>query len=114
MVIRKDEHSPFELILSDGTQTGLLFEDFTKTLPSGYKGLFLFTLRPGAAFEPHGHQGESEAFYVLQGQMEFLDNGQSVCCQPGDLIITDEGDTHGGRNTGTGDAKLLGILIPHR
>ncbi len=56
---------------------------------------------------PHRHWEAIEAFYVLDGEMEFLVGERIVCGPVGTFILIPCGVVHGFRNPGPSPAKML-------
>ena len=78
------------------------------------KAAFLEILLPAKAFgaPPHIHLREDEHFYVLEGQVEFLDRENVVSAGPGSLIVLPRGHLHGFWNKSDTDAKLILVVTP--
>jgi mannose-6-phosphate isomerase-like protein (cupin superfamily) len=82
--------------------------------PGRLKNARLFAsliIPPGSGIGTHEHAGETEYFYILKGSGSVLDNGVLKEVQPGDVMITGNGDTHSITNAGTADLELLAIII---
>ena len=67
---------------------------------------------PGGGVPPHLHQNEDETFFVLEGEYEFLVNGEWVRRSSGDTLHAVRGSLHGFRNAGSTDGKLLVFVAP--
>ncbi|QSH42021.1 cupin domain-containing protein [Lentisphaerota bacterium ZTH] len=52
------------------------------------------TLQPGCSIGFHRHEDEEEVFYIIEGQAEADDNGESVILNAGDTILTADGAGH--------------------
>lgn len=61
---------------------------------------------------PHIHHREDEAFYVIEGDMDFTCDGQSIRCGPGSFIHLPRGTLHFFRNAGHKTARMLIHCIP--
>ena len=61
---------------------------------------------------PHIHAKEDEHFYVLSGNVEFLDRDKVVSVGPGSLLVLPRGNLHGFWNLSEEPAKLLLIITP--
>lgn len=46
------------------------------------------TLEPGCSLGYHEHHGESETYYIIQGQGEYNDNGKYRPVKAGDITFT--------------------------
>lgn len=66
---------------------------------------------PGAGAPMH-HQRDSEAFLVMEGEVEFVLNGEARRCGIGDFIYLRPGDVHAFRNTGSSVARMIIINLP--
>jgi quercetin dioxygenase-like cupin family protein len=61
---------------------------------------------------PHRHWEAVEAFYVLDGQMEFLVEECIVRGPSGTFVLIPRGVVRGFRNPGPGPAKMLVMMWP--
>lgn len=61
---------------------------------------------------PHIHRREDEAFYVIEGDLDFTCDGKTVRCGPGSFIHLPRGTLHFFRNVGRKSARLLIHCIP--
>jgi len=61
---------------------------------------------------PHFHTGYSESFYVLEGSMEFLVNGQTVFLEEGDAIDLPPNTPHTFKTKGDAPSRWLNIHSP--
>jgi quercetin dioxygenase-like cupin family protein len=67
---------------------------------------------PGGGPPPHIHTREDETFYLLEGQIEFLLDDESVVAGPGDFVNVPRGTVHRFQNTGTDTARLVLTFTP--
>ena len=67
---------------------------------------------PGAGPPLHVHRNEDEAFYVLQGRVEFEVDGDEVVGEPGATVFLPRGSTHTWRVVGEEPARMLIMLMP--
>ncbi|HZQ55563.1 MAG TPA: cupin domain-containing protein [Bryobacteraceae bacterium] len=67
---------------------------------------------PGGGPPAHSHTNEDEIFYVLEGEYEFLLNGNRRKLASGDAIHASRGSIHTFRNVGTAEGKLLIVTVP--
>jgi quercetin dioxygenase-like cupin family protein len=65
------------------------------------------TAGPGA----HAHP-EDDAFYVLEGTMSFLIDGEWIDCPKGSFVLAPAGATHDFQNRGATRAGVLNISAP--
>ena len=70
MKIRREEH------MAGGNGHVIIKEILDAEQLNGKCGLYAqVTLEPGCSLGYHEHHGESETYYILQGQGEYIDNG---------------------------------------
>ncbi len=68
---------------------------------------------PGSDIGVHTHSCDNEEIYVfLSGAGTMFVDGQSIAVGPGDVIVNRPGGTHGFRNTGTAEVRLVVIEVP--
>lgn len=67
---------------------------------------------PGSASTAHAHQGVSEGFYVIEGEIEFTVAGGWVTATPGTFVVAPNGVQHAWRNTSSADARVLVLFSP--
>jgi len=67
---------------------------------------------PGAGPPPHVHANEHESFYVLDGQVDVLDEGRRFTTGPGSFVFMPQGSHHAFKNTGSTMAKILLLFTP--
>ena len=81
----------------------------------GAYSLIEFTVKPGTGPVPHRHSREDEAFYVLDGELEFRlgERGERVIVvTAGSFIFAPRGIPHTFKNSGTTPARALVIISP--
>ncbi len=74
--------------------------------------LIEFELAPGGEVGPHLHRGHSDAFYVLEGEVEFRTGDEIVSGSAGSFVLSPPGVVHSFRNTTTEPARLLNLHTP--
>jgi mannose-6-phosphate isomerase-like protein (cupin superfamily) len=84
-----------------GEEAGLSFGMFISMFPPGEGMLFL-----------HLHRRHEEAFYVLEGELQFKLGDEEIHARPGSTILVPPGTPHCFRNIGTGDVRWLVITGP--
>ena len=67
---------------------------------------------PGAGIPPHVHRREDEAFYVLEGRVEFTVEGEPHEVEAGGVVFLPRGTAHGFRVVGDRPARMLILLAP--
>jgi quercetin dioxygenase-like cupin family protein len=70
------------------------------------------TTAPGQGTPPHLQRDDAEAFYVLEGEYEFILGEQTLTRGPGSFIFVPRGTPHGFRNAGAATARMLIINLP--
>jgi quercetin dioxygenase-like cupin family protein len=60
---------------------------------------------------PHTHDEEVDAFYVLDGQVEFTAGEETVRVGPGAMVVAPPGARHGFKAVG-GRARVLNVHAP--
>jgi mannose-6-phosphate isomerase-like protein (cupin superfamily) len=94
----------------------VLGELLTHKIPShktgGAYALFEATANPGSGPPPHVHHREDEAFYVLEGEYQFLVGGETLSAEEGSLLYAPKGTLHAHKNVGEGVGRLLMIQTP--
>jgi len=65
-----------------------------------------------ALFELHGHSLEDEAFYILDGEVEFQIEEQTFVATSGTFLHCSKGQLHRFKNIGATPAKMLSWFIP--
>jgi quercetin dioxygenase-like cupin family protein len=73
----------------------------------GAYSLFEVATRPGGGPPPHVQHREDEAFYVLEGEYEFLVEGRTFNAGSGSLIYVPKGNLHAYKIAGGGSGKML-------
>lgn len=80
----------------------------TSARTGGAYSLFEVVSEPGCGPPPHVQHREDEAFYVLEGEYEFLDNdGRTMRVGTGSLVYVPKGNLHTYKNVGTTPGKML-------
>jgi mannose-6-phosphate isomerase-like protein (cupin superfamily) len=72
-----------------------------------------FELEPGfEGPDPHHHTDHIDSFYVLEGEAEFLMDGETVRLGAGSFVAAPLGVEHTFSNPGPGRARLLNVHAP--
>jgi mannose-6-phosphate isomerase-like protein (cupin superfamily) len=61
---------------------------------------------------PHFHKEHVDAFYVLEGELEFTNGTETLRAGPGTSVAVPPGIVHGFTNPGPGGARYLNIHAP--
>jgi quercetin dioxygenase-like cupin family protein len=67
---------------------------------------------PSFEVPPHQHDDHLDSFYVLEGEVEFVVDGDVVRAGPGTFVAAPPGTTHGFRNPGSGRVRVLNMHAP--
>jgi quercetin dioxygenase-like cupin family protein len=73
--------------------------------------MFMVEYQPGAVAHPHDHPLE-EAYVMLDGEVEFVADGQSYTARPGDVLWTGVGCVHAFYNRTPGKVRWLETSTP--
>jgi quercetin dioxygenase-like cupin family protein len=84
----------------------------TSDQTSGAYSLFEITTQPGDGPPPHVQHWEDEAFYVLEGEYEFLDGDRAIRAGVGSLIYVPSGNLHTHKNVGEKPGRMLVSQTP--
>ncbi len=68
--------------------------------------------QPHSGPPPHIHHTQDEAFYVLEGEYEFLCGEERITAGPGSFVHIPKGMVHTLQNVGDGLARTLVLLTP--
>jgi mannose-6-phosphate isomerase-like protein (cupin superfamily) len=76
-------------------------------------GMFLSSFPPGGGMPfLHLHHSYEEAFYVLEGHVQFQLGSDDVHAGPGSTVLVPSGVAHCFRNVGDGDVRWLVVAAP--
>jgi quercetin dioxygenase-like cupin family protein len=85
----------------------------TREDTNGQFSLFDLSVNPnGGGPPPHIHNQQDEAFYVLDGDVQFLLGNQTTVGEPGTFVYVPKGRRHQFLNPGTTRASLLALTFP--
>jgi quercetin dioxygenase-like cupin family protein len=84
----------------------------TGSQTNGGFGLIEATVPAGGGPTPHVHPNEEETFYMLHGELEFLDGDHRFTAVAGDFIHIPRGIRHMFRNKSKHAAKMLFMFTP--
>ncbi|SNT64662.1 Cupin domain-containing protein [Asanoa hainanensis] len=78
----------------------------------GNVGLVVATVPPGGGPPPHVHGHTDETFYVVDGELDFLDVDKTFTVAAGDVVFLPRGRVHRFYNPGLLPAKLVFVYTP--
>jgi quercetin dioxygenase-like cupin family protein len=84
----------------------------TSNQTGGAYSLFEVETPPGCRVLPHVQHREDEAFYVLEGEYEFLVDGRIIEAGAGALIHVPKGNLHAHKNVGKEPGRMLASQTP--
>ena len=68
-------------------------------------------IEPGCSIGQHVHEGEMESYYIIRGEAEVNDNGETVRVSAGDCVLTVDGEGHSIKNIGNDTLEFIGLII---
>lgn len=71
------------------------------------------TIPVNASIGRHTHIGETEYYIIHDGKGIVVDNGVETVVEKGDLVITNDNETHEIRNAGAIPLKITAIIITY-
>jgi mannose-6-phosphate isomerase-like protein (cupin superfamily) len=69
-------------------------------------------IEAGGEILPHVHEGQTETFYILNGDVICTMNGVETPLTGGCCVVAPPGVRHGLKNTGEEPAELLALFTP--
>ncbi len=79
---------------------------------NGLYTLFISSAEPGGGSPPHIHHQEDEAFFILEGNYEFLLGDKTLELGPGSFLFAPRGIPHASKNVGTTMSSMVVIASP--
>ena len=74
--------------------------------------LFEETIAPQDRALPHLHHEEDQAFYILEGEQEFVCDGRALAAKAGSFFYVPRGTVHSYENVGTEPGRILILSTP--
>lgn len=74
--------------------------------------VFNFTMPAGAMVPPHIHPAQDEFLYIIDGQLDYIIEGEVHTANEGDLAVLPRGVAHGINNNTASETKALGWVSP--
>jgi quercetin dioxygenase-like cupin family protein len=84
----------------------------TATQTGGVLGFLDASVPPGGGPDPHAHNDQAETFYMLDGELEFLDGDKTFTAVAGDFVHVPVGIRHRFKNKGTHTARMIFMFTP--
>jgi mannose-6-phosphate isomerase-like protein (cupin superfamily) len=66
----------------------------------------------GRVLEEHVHDGEDDAFYILEGELTFTFGDEEAAAPPGTFVLVPPDVPHGFRNDGDVPVRMLNLHAP--
>ncbi len=109
-------NKPFVLGKDEGTPIWFTGGLMTLKLPGEATGnrwtVLEFLLPPGQLTPPHIHHAEDEAWYVLEGEVNFHADGKPMKATAGSFVFAPREIVHGFQVSGDGSARMLVFASP--
>ncbi len=113
MIRNKEDVRIRKVSNAQGGKGDIFFHDWL--LPEESKGhgrvFSKLVLPPGCSIAPHRHNGEFEAFYVLEGTATVTDGDHVYTVLEGGMNLCQDGDVHGVENQTDKDLVLLALIM---
>ncbi len=90
----------------------ILAAKLTAAQTGGALGLIEATCPPGGGPVPHVHPGSDETFYMISGELEFLQGDRVFTAGVGDVVFCPRGTVHRFHNPGIQPARMIFVYTP--
>jgi len=112
----RDEQSSVGVFPDGGRSVWLMgmlvtFKAISQDTGDAYS-VYVATIPPHTGAPPHIHHQETEAFYLLEGELEFIAGERTVRATSGDFLHVDKDVMHAFTNLGSAIARYVGIVTP--
>src|SRR5919197_2483893 len=87
-------------------------EFLARTVDTPRFNFSIIEIAAGRELEPHVHEGEDDAFYILEGELIFTVEGRDMAAPPGTFVLVPPGIEHAFRNKGATPVRMLNIHAP--
>lgn len=84
----------------------------TAAQTGGSLGVVEASVPPGGGPVAHTHADQDETFFLIAGELEFLDGDRTFIAGPGDLVHCPSGTRHRFKNIGFHTARMLFFYTP--
>ncbi|GAA4578968.1 hypothetical protein GCM10023194_03320 [Planotetraspora phitsanulokensis] len=84
----------------------------TASQTGGRFGFIDASVPPGGGPEAHVHNDHDETFFLMSGELEFLDGGDTFTARAGDFIHVPRGTRHRFKNNGLHAVKMIFLFTP--
>ena len=111
MVVRQNEYRRELREHMRGGEGTVEMLHFVSEKPKNCRVMAVIEFDEGDSIGDHQHSGETELYYILQGEATVTDGGEKVVVGVGDSVLTGNGATHSIQNTGKGMLRVLAVVI---
>jgi mannose-6-phosphate isomerase-like protein (cupin superfamily) len=87
-------------------------EFLARTADTPRFNLSIIEIEAGRVLESHVHDGEDDAFLIMEGEMTFVFGDEEAAAPPGTFVLVPPGVEHGFRNDGDVPVRMLNIHAP--
>jgi quercetin dioxygenase-like cupin family protein len=84
----------------------------TAAQTGGLLGFLEASVLPGGGPEPHAHNDQAETFYLLSGELEFLDGDRIFTAAAGDFVHVPAGIRHRFKNKTAHATRMIFLFTP--
>jgi len=113
-MIKKATDIPEEYKVNMKGGPGKVYQNYFATKDELLNNARLFgtiVLEPDCGIGEHTHKFETEIFYVLEGSADYIDGGQLVRVDKGDVLICKPGESHAITNNYDETCKLIALIV---
>src|SRR5687767_15727475 len=72
----------------------------------------IIEIAAGRVLEAHVHDGEDDAFYIIEGEMTFVVGEDEIPAPPGTFVLVPPDVEHGFRNDGDVPVRMFHLAAP--
>jgi quercetin dioxygenase-like cupin family protein len=106
------EASDFKRVHAHGGEREISFARVLERVRGPLRFIDLSVLPPGADIGAHTHADDNEELYiVVEGRGRMSLDGEEFEVQPGDVILNRPGGSHGLRNIGAAELRIVVIEV---
>jgi mannose-6-phosphate isomerase-like protein (cupin superfamily) len=87
-------------------------EFLARTVDTPRFNLAIIEIVPGRELEPHVHESEDDAFYILEGELTFVFGAEEARAGRGAFVLVPPGIEHAFRNDTEGPVRMLNVHAP--
>lgn len=71
----------------------------------------IVTIEPGCGIGPHPHTTNAEIYWIIEGELVYIEDGKEYILRPGDISYTADGHIHAIENRSNATARMAAIVI---